>query len=185
MCTIRIKPTPRVSFIFVFCAAFFFFGALFGAFGKDLPTARGFENGFAHAFPLVFTAEAFFRALLFQFLPPLLLAFSGFCLAEKQFSALVISFRAFLCGYLIFSAQRVFDVGGARLLFYLFFCLAELLTLVSYFGMEGLAARFLVLARRKTERNAVLLYCFDQLFFIGLILLLYLLRGTAVLLLAR
>ena len=159
-------------------------GVLSAVFSGVLPGLTAFAGGFAHAFPARFSSEALCDALICQLLPLLLTLFAGCLLFARPFCSVLIALRAFAGGYVCAGLFRVSGGGAGPVVLCVMIFIFEALTLFCMNTMARLAEMFSQAARRGVKKRAVLRYLRDQLFYIGLILLFYLLRGAAALVLA-
>ena len=149
-----------------------------------LPRLAEFAGGFAHALPGRYTWTDLAAAFFWQLLPLILLALAGCLIFPRPFCTALISLRAGAGGYV---CAGLWAVCGEKSVYtviaLLFIILFEVLTLLCMNSMARLAGMFSRAAREGLQRRAVLRYLHDQLFFTGIVFLLYLLRGCAVLLL--
>ena len=164
-------------------------GALAGVFialsDKALPPLEEFAGGFAHALPARFSWTDLAAAFFWQLLPLLLTAFAGWLLFPRPFCTALTALRAGIGGYVCAGLWSVCGEKSAyTVIALLFVILFEVLTLLCMNSMARLAEMFSRAAREAVGKRAVMRYLRDQLFFTGIIFLLYLLRGCAVLLLA-
>ena len=160
-------------------------GALVALFSQSVSVGR-IAYGFAHAFPARFSLAEISNALLWQFLPLLLLYFSGFMLICRAFDTLVLSLRALICGFVCVMLLKT-DAEKDALFFIVFFMfvLFEAVTLALMNSMGRLAEMFFLYSAAHSYKTALLKYSIDQLFFCGAAILLYLMRGSAVLLFGK
>ena len=152
--------------------------ALFTA--KEL-TPGALAAGRAHAFPAFFTPDALARALFWQLLPPLLVIFSGWMLCCRAFCTALLSLRAaaggfICCAYFCALGQKT----AGTVILWLFLLLFEALAVLFLNSMARLAEQYMNAAKKGPGKAAARRYLRDGLFFTGLLLILYFLRGAAV-----
>ena len=152
---------------------------------KDL-TSGVLAAGRVHAFPAHFTAGELARALFWQLLPPLSVIFSGWMLCCRAFCTLLLCLRAaaggyICCAYFCALGQKTVET----VLLWIFLLSCEALAVLFLNSTAHLAERFMNAAKKGPGKAAVRRYLRDGLFFTGLLLILYFLRGAAVFLLVK
>ncbi len=168
------------SFGLVLCSAAVF-GALLGLFCKQEVTLSLLAGGFAHSFPGSFSADALAKAVVWQMLPLLLIYYSAYGVLVRPTCTILLALRGVLCGYncLLFGRCTDFSDPIGILLFCLFL-LFEGLTVSLHASFSHLASSFSVAVCKGKGKNGVWRFTGDMLFFYGLILFLYILRGCIV-----
>ena len=168
------------SFWLVLCSAAVF-GALLGLLCRHEVTISLLAGGFAHSFPGNFSADALAKAVLWQMLPLLIMYYSAYGVLVRPTCLAVLALRGVLCGYncLLFCRCTEFSHPISILLLCLFL-LFEGLTLSLHASFAHLASSFSIAVRKGKGRNSALRFTGDLLFFYGLILFLYILRGCIV-----
>ena len=114
---------------------------------------------------------------------PLLVALSGGMLFCGILCTLLLSLRCALDGYILCSFFRAAQERDAVfVIVFLIVSVIEALSVLSVNSMAFMAQRFMKKAKNGVTGKTVLRYAAGQFFYTGLIFVLYLIRGTAVLL---
>ncbi len=176
------KGTKRIVAdpLYFFCmAGGLAFGCVIAAFfGKELSKAS-FAGGFAHGVPGALSLRDVALAFFLQAVPMLLLYYAAYGHLLRPTAAAVLAFRSIMGGCCIAASVRLFlsdDALSAVLV--LLFVLFELLTLSLHLSFAYLAGHFFLSVKGQgIRKSAVGQFTGDFLFFYGLILFFYIVRG--------
>lgn len=150
---------------------------------KETPGISDLAGGFMHAFPAHFSFPALRNAVLWQLLPAVLIALSGGMLFGRALCTALLAVRCMLDGFAIVCFYRA--VGEHDAIFYIvwiYLAVFEALGVLCMNTMARLAEMYLSACLDGKGRPALGRYLVHEGFYCGLIFVLYLMRGTVVLL---
>lgn len=167
----------------IYMACGLLIGVFAALFSKEVMSLGDLGGGFMHAFPAFFSPGSIRSAILLQLCIPVLVALSAWTLFCAPFCTLMLSLRCALDGFVLCMFVRASTYHDA-VFFIVFACLLifEGLSVLCINSMAYQACRFLLLAKSGKAKKAIPRYVLGQCFYCGLIFVLYLARGTTVLL---
>ncbi len=165
-----------------------FFGMLLGVLAgmgaahlvEQPPSVSSLAGGYMHAFPGDFSAHDLSKALLYQFAPLFVMYLGAYGKLSEPICLVVLFMRGFASGAGCLLFYRGCEKTGVFSLLFFLLCVMELLMLAFYHSCGKLSLFFSKAIEKGMKKNAVKVYTLDILFFVGMILAFYLLRGCVV-----